>query len=212
MADRPLTKKQANVLEFVAAYSRQNRYPPTLREIGQSVGLSNVNAVRGHVTALEKKGYIVREPEKARSIRIVRLPSPLSRFKRKLHRLARTNEGVFHRVVYGLVLVTGGRRRLFAGWGRRKIDEAIEHEVVEHGWTLLQKTIGPDHILLVVETWPNHSPEQTVRRFRAAGRALKHRHPKRFPGRFWARGYAVTTDLELLEELRDRLLDQHGSG
>ena len=52
---RPLTAKQQKVLDFVDGHCRSRGFPPTLREIGEGVGLANVSAVRGHVTALEKK-------------------------------------------------------------------------------------------------------------------------------------------------------------
>jgi len=62
----PLTDQQEKVLATVEDYVARNGFPPTLREIGDALGLANVNAVRGHVSALEKKGYITKEPEKAR--------------------------------------------------------------------------------------------------------------------------------------------------
>ena len=99
---KPLTNRQSSVLEFVAKYSYRRGFPPTLREIGDGTGLSNVSAVRGHIMALEKKGYITKDPDKARSIRIVHSPSALSKLKRQLHEFARTDEGVLHKIIYGV--------------------------------------------------------------------------------------------------------------
>ena len=79
MEARPLTDQQESVLTFVEEFSRDRGFPPTLREIGDALGLPNVNAVRGHLAALEKKGYITRAPDKARSIQVVHAPSAISR-------------------------------------------------------------------------------------------------------------------------------------
>jgi REP element-mobilizing transposase RayT len=204
---RPLTPRQGCVLEFVENHLRQNGYPPTLREIGQAVGLVNVNAVRGHLEAIEKKGYIAKDPDKARSIRVIHSPSPLSLLKRRLHEAFRTDEGVLHRVVYGLAWATWERTAYFEGARRDWMDDALRREATEHGWRLVEKQIASDHLVLVVEVWPNHSPETVVRRFQAAGQRMWRCHPRRFPGKhLWAPGYVATTDLAVLDDLRARLL------
>jgi REP element-mobilizing transposase RayT len=207
MDARPLTSQQQNVLTFVEDFLRGHGFPPTMREIGDAIGLANINAVRGHLAALEKKGYITRAPDKARSIQVVHSPSAISRVKRKLHEVFHTDEGVFHRIVYGLAWATRRRAPLFTGPRREWMSEAIDREAIEHGWRILDKRIEPDHIVVVVETWPNHSPERTAHRFQAAGKALRRRHPGEFPGEpLWEKGYAVTTDLELLDDLVVKLL------
>jgi len=206
---KPLTEKQRKILNFVRRYARERGFPPTLREIGDTVGPANISAVRGHLAALEKKGYIKKDPDKARSIRVVHAPSILSRFKRKLHEFARTDEGVIHRVTYGMVLATGGRLPHFAGKQGERLDEALDRRCAEHGWSFPLKKIEPDHVVLVVEAWPNHSPELVVSRVRQTGEAIWRRHPKDFPGKhLWAKGYAVTTDLEQLDELVGQFLEQ----
>ncbi|MHC4617891.1 MAG: LexA family protein [Planctomycetota bacterium] len=206
---RALTHRQEMVLDFVGEYCREQGFPPTLREIGEAIGLSNVSAVRGHIAALVKKGYITREEDKARSIRVVYSPSVLSKIKRRLHEFARTDEGVLHKVVYGVALVTTGRRRHFIGERRRWIDEALEQRAVEHGWRFLRKQIEPDHISVVVEVWPNHSAELVVARIRDTGNAVRRRHLKQFQGRsLWTKGYAVTTELGSLNDMVSELLQQ----
>jgi DNA-binding MarR family transcriptional regulator len=208
MALRPLTVRQKRVLAFLDEYASGHGFPPTLREIGEALNLSNVNAVRGHVAALEKKGYILRTPDKARSIQIVRHPpSRLSRLKRKLHQWARTNEGALHYLRYGLAVVTWRRAAWFAGARADEMSDLLDREAAEHGWQIDEKRLHPDHIVLVVRTWPTHSPRQTVHRIRAAGDALKRRwRGERPAGRLWAQGFVATTDLEMLDELVARLL------
>ena len=212
MQEKPLTAQQSKVLNFVAEFLRRNGFPPTLREIGEAIGLSNVNAVRGHVTALEKKGYVARSPDKARSIRIVRSPSAISRVKRKLHEAFRTDDGVLHRVIYGLAWTTRDGAPLLAGQAGQRLSDAIDREAVEHGWEIAERRIDPDHVVVVVRTWPNHSAQQTVRRLQSLGRGLQRQLPAEISSRsIWGRGYVATTDLEQLDELVAELRNNQGA-
>ena len=198
---RLLTQRQQAVLDFVCEFSQERGFSPSLREIGQAVGLVNVSAVRGHVAALERKGYIRKEPDQPRSISVVKSPSLMSRIKRKLHEFARTDEGVLHKVRYGIVLATWGLKPLLHADTRSYLDEAVNHLCVEHGWRSMETRVRPDHLILVVEVWPNHSPELTARRVRAATENALKRHGVEAMGRVWARGYAITTNLEELDEI-----------
>jgi DNA-binding MarR family transcriptional regulator len=204
---KPLTNKQKTILEFVGEYSHKKGFPPTLREIGLGTDIPNISAVRGHIAAIEKKGYITKEADKARSIRIVYTPSIFSKIKRQLHDFASTDKGVLYKVVYGIAIVTRKGREHFVGEGLKWIDEAIEREAVEHGWKLIQKQINPNGVILVVAVWPNHSPELVASRIRQAGNMVRLRHLKHFPGKsLWATGYAATTHLESLDEMAEQLL------
>lgn len=66
-----LTERQAEVLEFIREFIRTQGMAPTLREIRAHIKISSTNGVNDHLRALEKKGYIVRQDMKSRSIRIV---------------------------------------------------------------------------------------------------------------------------------------------
>jgi REP element-mobilizing transposase RayT len=206
---RPLTHKQSVLLEFVVEFLSEEGFPPTLREIGDGTGLANISAVRGHVMALEKKGYIRKDPDKARSIRILRVPSTFSKLKRQLHEFVRTNEGVLHKIVYGVALATRNRREQFLGERKRWISEALEQRAVEHDWKFLRKQIEPDHIVLVVDVWPNHSPDLVVSRIRLTGNRVRSQHAKHFEGKsLWAKGYVATTDLACLDDMVSQLLQE----
>lgn len=67
-----LTKRQVQVLEFIAQYRATRGYSPTVREIAHLLGLSSVATVAEHISALEEKGMIHRRPNKARSITLTR--------------------------------------------------------------------------------------------------------------------------------------------
>ena len=67
-----LPPRQKQLLDFVAAYQDQKGVPPTLREIGEAMGIRSTNGVSDHLKALLKKGYLERVGE-ARTSRGVRL-------------------------------------------------------------------------------------------------------------------------------------------
>jgi repressor LexA len=63
------------VLEFIDAEVRQRGYPPSVREIGDAVGLSSPSTVHAHLAALQDKGYLRRDPSKPRAIEVTLEPS-----------------------------------------------------------------------------------------------------------------------------------------
>jgi len=73
MPDRDsLTDRQKEVLELISRSIDQRGYPPTLREIGEQMGIKSTNGVNDHLKALEKKGYLAREDLKSRALRPLR--------------------------------------------------------------------------------------------------------------------------------------------
>lgn len=73
---RRLTDRQRQVLEGIHQILREKGYPPTVREIGQRLGLRSSCTVQRHLEALERKGYIKRDRTKARSVEILQAPDP----------------------------------------------------------------------------------------------------------------------------------------
>jgi repressor LexA len=66
-----LTQKQQQVLDYIARHIKTCGYPPTVREIGEAVGLSSSSSVHAHLRSLEEAGFIIREASLTRAIRIV---------------------------------------------------------------------------------------------------------------------------------------------
>lgn len=69
---RPLTSKQKAVLAYITESVEEYGRPPTLREIGEEIGVPSTNGVNDHLRALERKGYIERDEMVSRGIRLVR--------------------------------------------------------------------------------------------------------------------------------------------
>src|SRR5437762_1816153 len=65
-----LTPRRRQVLEFVDSEVRHRGYPPSVREIGEAVGLSSSSTVHAHLAALQDKGYLTRDPTKPRAIEV----------------------------------------------------------------------------------------------------------------------------------------------
>jgi repressor LexA len=70
-----LTDRQLEVLRFIAQQIEECGYPPTIREIGEALDIRSTNGVNDHLKALERKGYLTRDPVKSRAL----IPTPLAR-------------------------------------------------------------------------------------------------------------------------------------
>ncbi len=70
MPESPLTERQSQILEFIDQAIRDNGYPPTVREIGQAVGLNSPSTVHNHLNTLQDRGYLRRDPTKNRAIEV----------------------------------------------------------------------------------------------------------------------------------------------
>ncbi len=69
--DDGLTPRQRLVLETIRSSVEQRGYPPSMREIGEAVGLTSPSSVKHQLTALERKGYLRRDPNRPRAIEVV---------------------------------------------------------------------------------------------------------------------------------------------
>ena len=68
---RELSRRQEQILEFIRAEIHRKGYPPSVREIGEAVGLSSSSTVHSHLAALEVKGFIRRDPSKPRALEVL---------------------------------------------------------------------------------------------------------------------------------------------
>ena len=67
-----LNKREKAILNFIEKQVNQNGYPPSVREIGKAVDLSSTATVHGYLNALEKKGYIKKESQKGRTLKLIK--------------------------------------------------------------------------------------------------------------------------------------------
>jgi repressor LexA len=66
-----LTARQREIWSFVLDYSDRHGYPPTVREIGEAVGLASPSTVHAHLANLERAGLLRRDPTKPRALELV---------------------------------------------------------------------------------------------------------------------------------------------
>jgi repressor LexA len=70
--DDALSQRQLEILDVIASAVRARGFPPSIREIGERVGLTSSATVHGHLRHLEQRGFIKRDPARPRSIEVVR--------------------------------------------------------------------------------------------------------------------------------------------
>ncbi len=67
-----LNKREKAILKFIEKQVVENGYPPSVREIGKAVGLKSTATVHGYLESLEKKGYIKKESQKGRTLKLLK--------------------------------------------------------------------------------------------------------------------------------------------
>ena len=67
-----LNKREKAILKFIEKQINANGYPPSVREIGKAVGLRSTATVHGYLRALEEKGYIKKEQQKGRTLKLLK--------------------------------------------------------------------------------------------------------------------------------------------
>ena len=87
-----LTERQRQILDFLTKYADAHGYPPTVREIGEAVGLASPSTVHAHLANLERAGLIKRDPTKPRAIELRREPKAPAVAESDVHRLPLVGE------------------------------------------------------------------------------------------------------------------------
>lgn len=83
MTDPTLTARQRQILDCIDATMRERGYPPSVREIGESVGLGSPSTVHSHLSTLQRLGYLRRDPSKPRAIEVTFDPSSGAAMERR---------------------------------------------------------------------------------------------------------------------------------
>ncbi len=65
-----LTERQREILDFIEAQMRERGYPPSVREIGEAVGLTSPSTVHSHLATLQRYGFLHRDPTKPRALEV----------------------------------------------------------------------------------------------------------------------------------------------
>ncbi|MDQ6637625.1 MAG: transcriptional repressor LexA [Candidatus Dormibacteraeota bacterium] len=71
MNESPVSERQEKILTYIRQVTRARNYPPSVREIGEAVGLSSSSTVHNHLNQLERRGLIRRDASKSRTVQLV---------------------------------------------------------------------------------------------------------------------------------------------
>lgn len=83
MTDAVLTQRQRAILDFIERELRERGYPPSVREIGDAVGLTSPSTVHNHLATLQRLGFLRRDPTKPRAIEVRYEPSSGAAIERR---------------------------------------------------------------------------------------------------------------------------------
>jgi repressor LexA len=72
MVELNLTKRQQEIFDYIRRHVGEHGYPPTVRDIGNAIGLTSSSTVHAHLANLEKLGLLRRDPTKPRAIEVLR--------------------------------------------------------------------------------------------------------------------------------------------
>ena len=78
-----LTPRQREILEMIELHMRDHGYPPSVREIGEAIGLTSPSTVHAHLNALQRRGYLRRDPTKPRAIEVMWDPNSDAAIERR---------------------------------------------------------------------------------------------------------------------------------
>jgi repressor LexA len=83
VTEQTLTERQRTILQVIEDHMREHGYPPSVREIGEAVGLTSPSTVHSHLSTLQRLGYLRRDPTKPRAIEVRFDPSSGAAIERR---------------------------------------------------------------------------------------------------------------------------------
>src|SRR5438309_10102053 len=87
MPVKKLSDRQKNILKYIQAYVDERGYPPSIREIGDRVGISSTSVVDYNLRVLERDGYIRRDREVSHGLELVGVPRAQRQDDQSLERM-----------------------------------------------------------------------------------------------------------------------------
>jgi repressor LexA len=177
-----LTSRQQEIWKFLTHYVDEHGYPPTVREIGEAVGLASPSTVHAHLANLERAGLIKRDPTKPRALELRREPRPEPARATDVHRLPLigevaaggpllADENVEDYVAVPEPLSGGGEEFLL----RVKGDSMVNAGILEGDLVVVrrQQTAQDGDIVVALAGDDEAADEATVKRFFREGRRVR---------------------------------------
>jgi repressor LexA len=177
-----LTGRQQEIWKFLTDYVDEHGYPPTVREIGEAVGLASPSTVHAHLANLERAGLIKRDPTKPRALELRRDPKPEPARAEDVHRLPLVGEiaaggpllaeeNVEDYVTVPEPLARGGEEFLL----RVKGDSMVNAGILEGDLVVVRReqTAQNGDIVVAIAGTDEAAEEATVKRFFQEGRRVR---------------------------------------
>jgi repressor LexA len=177
-----LTGRQQEIWKFLTDYVDEHGYPPTVREIGEAVGLASPSTVHAHLANLERAGLIKRDPTKPRALELRRDPRPEPARAADVHRLPLIGEiaaggplladqNVEEYLAVPEPLAAGGEEFLL----RVKGDSMINAGILEGDLVVVRRaqTAEDGDIVVALAGTDETVDEATVKRFFRDGRRVR---------------------------------------
>ena len=177
-----LTGRQQEIWTFLTKYVDEHGYPPTVREIGEDVGLASPSTVHAHLANLERAGLIKRDPTKPRALELRREPKAEPAKAADVHRLPLVGEiaaggpllaeeNVEEHVAVPEPLAHGGEEFLL----RVKGDSMVNAGILEGDLVVVrrQQSAQNGDIVVALAGADDTADEATVKRFFKEGRRVR---------------------------------------
>lgn len=178
MSPQKVTKRQRQVLDFIEHQMRERGFPPSVREIGEAVGLTSPSTVHSHLRTLTRLGYLRRDPTKPRAIEVRWDPNSGAIMERRQVRhvplvgdvAAGTDVLAEENVeeIYPLPADFTGEGELFML--RVRGESMIDAGILNGDYVVAEQTPTVDNGQIVVAGIPGG--EATVKFFKSAGRVV----------------------------------------
>jgi repressor LexA len=178
-----LTRRQQEIWKFLTDYVDEHGYPPTVREIGEAVGLASPSTVHAHLANLERAGLIKRDPTKPRALELRRDPKPDPARATDVHRLPLIGEvaaggpllaedNVEDYVAVPEPLSSGGGEEFLL---RVKGDSMVNAGILEGDLLVVRReqTAQDGDIVVALAGDDETADEATVKRFFREGRRVR---------------------------------------
>lgn len=177
-----LTGRQQEIWTFLTQYVDEHGYPPTVREIGEAVGLASPSTVHAHLANLERAGLIKRDPTKPRALELRREPKAEPAKAADVHRLPLVGEiaaggpllaedNVEDHIAVPEPLARGGEEFLL----RVKGDSMINAGILEGDLVVVRRSQSAENgdIVVALAGADEAAEEATVKRFFKDGRRVR---------------------------------------
>ncbi len=170
-----LSKRQRAILDYIVSSVNDRGFPPSVREIGEAVGLASPSTVHAHLHTLEEKGYLRRDPTKPRAIDV--------RWERETRRVAAQTLPIYGSIAAGPTSLAEQEHEGDLAVPEEFIDDTphfvlrvkgdsmIEAGIHDGDYVVVRTAANPSNgdVVAAQMEGPTGEPEVTVKRFRREG-------------------------------------------